>query len=114
MELFVIPTEIRIFAPSYRDNDLIYIPMANHKSSKKAIRSSAKKRLLNRYQHVTTRNMVKKLRTTTDHAMAVELFKTVSSALDKLAKRNIIHKNKASNNKSKLARLVNSLKVATA
>lgn len=88
--------------------------MANHKSAKKAIRSSAKKRLLNRYQHVTTRNLVKRLRTTTDHAMAVELFKTVSSALDKLAKRNIIHKNKASNNKSKLARLVNNLKQASA
>ena len=86
--------------------------MANHKSSKKAIRSSAKKRLLNRYQSVTTRNMVKKLRVTTDHAMAVELFKTVSSALDKLAKRNVIHKNKAANNKSKLARLVNGLKPA--
>ena len=58
--------------------------------------------------------MVKKLRTTTDHAMAVELFKTVASALDKLAKHNIIHKNKAANNKSKLARLVNGLKVASA
>lgn len=88
--------------------------MANHKSAKKAIRSSAKKRLLNRYQHVTTRNLVKKLRTTTDHTMAVELFKTVSSALDKLAKRNIIHKNKAANNKSKLARFVNGLKPAAA
>lgn len=88
--------------------------MANHKATKKAIRSSAKKRLLNRYQHVTTRNMVKKLRATTDHAMAVELFKSVSSALDKLAKRNIIHKNKAANNKSKLARMVNNLKQAAA
>ncbi len=58
--------------------------------------------------------MVKKLRATTDHAMAVELFKSVSSALDKLAKRNIIHRNKAANNKSKLARLVNSLKAANA
>jgi len=58
--------------------------------------------------------MVKKLRTTTDHVMAVELFKSVSSALDKLAKRNIIHKNKAANNKSKLARLVNGLKTAAA
>ncbi|GAB3997151.1 hypothetical protein GCM10028807_41600 [Spirosoma daeguense] len=56
--------------------------------------------------------MVKKLRATTDHAMAVELFKTVASALDKLAKRNIIHKNKASNNKSKLARFVNGLATA--
>ena len=86
--------------------------MANHKATKKAIRASAKKRLLNRHQHVTTRNLVKKLRATTDHAMAVELFKTVSSALDKLAKRNVIHKNKASNNKSKLARYINNLKQA--
>lgn len=86
--------------------------MANHKSAKKAIRSSAKKRLLNRYQHKTTRNLVKKLRETHDHAMAVELFKTVASALDKLAKRNIIHKNKAANNKSKLARFVNKLATA--
>ena len=83
--------------------------MANHKAAKKAIRSSAKKRLLNRYQHKTTRNLIKKLRGTTDATAAVDLFKTVSSMLDRLAKRNVIHKNKASNNKSKLARLVNGL-----
>ncbi len=88
--------------------------MANHKSTKKAIRSSEKKRLLNRYQLTTTRNLVKKLRLTHDPAVAGELYKTVSSKLDKLAKRNIIHKNKASNNKSKLARLVNGLSVAAA
>ncbi len=83
--------------------------MANHKSAKKAIRSSAKKRLLNRYQHKTTRNLIKKLRATDDYAMAVELYKTVASALDKLAKKNVIHKNKASNNKSRLAIFVNKL-----
>ena len=88
--------------------------MANHKSAKKAIRSSAKKRLLNRYQHKTTRNMIKRLRDTTDSIVAVDLFKTVSSMLDRLAKRNVIHKNKASNNKSKLARLVNKLTPAVA
>lgn len=88
--------------------------MANHKSAKKAIRSSAKKRLLNRYQHKTTRNMIKRLRDTTDSTVAVDLFKTVSSMLDRLAKRNVIHKNKASNNKSKLARLVNKLTPAVA
>lgn len=87
--------------------------MANHKSAKKAIRSSAKKRLLNRYQHKTTRNMIKRLRDTTDTTAAVDLFKTVSSMLDRLAKRNVIHKNKASNNKSKLARYVNKLTPAT-
>lgn len=88
--------------------------MANHKNTKKAIRSSAKKRLLNRYQHTTTRNLVKKLRSTQDAGQAAELYKTVASMLDKLAKRNVIHKNKASNNKSKLARFVNGLQPTAA
>ncbi|GAB3938051.1 hypothetical protein GCM10028804_60590 [Larkinella terrae] len=56
--------------------------------------------------------MIKRLRLTTDKVAATELYQTVSSLLDKLAKRNIIHKNKASNNKSKLAKLVNGLTVA--
>ncbi|GAB3901276.1 hypothetical protein GCM10028803_25680 [Larkinella knui] len=56
--------------------------------------------------------MIKRLRLTTDKAAATDLYKTVASLLDKLAKRNIIHKNKASNNKSKLAKLVNGLAVA--
>ena len=56
--------------------------------------------------------MIKRLRLTTDKVAATELYKTVSSLLDKLAKRNIIHKNKASNNKSKLAKIVNGLAVA--
>jgi small subunit ribosomal protein S20 len=88
--------------------------MANHKSAKKAIRSSAKKRLLNRYQTKTTRNMIKKLRETTDVAAAGEMYRTVSSMLDRLAKRNVIHKNNASNKKSKLARFVNGLAPAVA
>ncbi|MGA0555126.1 30S ribosomal protein S20 [Larkinella sp. VNQ87] len=86
--------------------------MANHKSALKRVRANEKKRLLNRFQHKTTRTMIKKLRLTTDQAAATELYKTVSSLLDKLAKRNIIHKNKASNNKSKLAKYVNGLAVA--
>ena len=88
--------------------------MANHKNTKKAIRTNAKKRLLNRYQAVTARNLVKRLRLSTDHAEAGDLLKTVISKLDKLAKKNIIHKNKAANNKSKLTRLVNSLAPAAA
>lgn len=52
---------------------------------------------------------MKKLRSTTDKAEAQELLKTVTSMLDKLAKKNIIHRNKAANNKSKLTKLVNSL-----
>ena len=83
--------------------------MANHKSALKRVRSNEAKRLRNRFQSKTTRTFVKKLRLTTDQAAAQELYRQVASMLDKLAKRNIIHKNKASNNKSKLARYVNSL-----
>jgi len=83
--------------------------MANHKSALKRIRSNEAKRLRNRYQHKTTRTFIKRLRNTTDKAEAQELLKTVASMLDKLAKRNIIHKNKAANNKSSLTKLVNSL-----
>ena len=83
--------------------------MANHKSALKRIRSNEAKRLRNRYQHKSTRTLIKKLRLTTDKSVVVELFKQVSSSLDKLAKKNIIHKNKAANQKSKLAKLVNKL-----
>jgi len=81
--------------------------MANHKSALKRIRSNEAKRLRNRYQHESTRTLIKKLRLTTDKSVVIELFKQVSSSLDKLAKKNIIHKNKAANQKSKLAKLVN-------
>jgi small subunit ribosomal protein S20 len=83
--------------------------MANHKSAKKRIRSNEKKRLRNRYQLKTTRTFLKRLRATTDKAEAQDLYKTVSSMLDKLAKKNIIHKNNAANKKSKLAKFVNAL-----
>lgn len=83
--------------------------MANHKSALKRIRSNNAKRLRNKYQHKTARTFVKRLRGTTDKAEAQELLKTVASMLDKLAKKNIIHKKKAANNKSKLTKLVNSL-----
>ena len=84
--------------------------MANHKSSIKRIRTHATKRLRNRYQAKTTRNAIKKLRTSTDKAEATTLLTKVTSMLDRLAKKNIIHKNKASNNKSKLTKFVNALK----
>jgi small subunit ribosomal protein S20 len=83
--------------------------MANHKSALKRIRSNAAKRLRNRYQAKTTRNAIKKLRNTTDAADAKVLLPRIISMLDRLAKKNVIHKNKASNNKSKLTKLVNSL-----
>lgn len=83
--------------------------MANHKSALKRIRSNEAKRLRNRYQNKTTRTFVKRLRSTTDKAEAQELLKKVIGMLDKLAKKNIIHRNKASNQKSKLTKLVNAL-----
>ena len=83
--------------------------MANHKSSEKRIRSTEAKRTLNRYQAKTARNVVKKLKTTTDKKEAQELLPKVSGILDKLAKKNIIHKNKAANLKSKLTKKVNAL-----
>jgi len=88
--------------------------MANHKSALKRIRANETKRLRNRYQHKTTRTMVRKLRDTKDQVVASELYKTVSSMLDRLAKKNVIHKNKSGNLKSKLAKHVNRLAVATA
>ena len=84
--------------------------MANHKSSIKRIRANAAKRLRNRYQAKTTRNAIKKLRGTTTKYEAAALLVKVVSMLDRLAKKNVIHKNKASNNKSKLSKFVNSLK----
>ena len=83
--------------------------MANHKSAIKRIRSNDAKRVRNKYQHKTTRNALRKLRALKDKKEAQVLLPTVSAMLDKLAKRNVIHKNKASNLKSGLAVLVNKL-----
>lgn len=83
--------------------------MANHKSSEKRIRQTATKRANNRYYAKATRNAVKKLRMTTEKAVAVELLPKVVAMLDKLAKKNVIHDNKAANLKSKLALHVNKL-----
>ena len=77
--------------------------MATHKSAIKRIRSSETRRLRNRYQHKTTRNAIQKLRDLTDKKSATEMYSGVVSMIDKLAKRNIISKNKASNLKSNIA-----------
>jgi small subunit ribosomal protein S20 len=84
--------------------------MANHKSALKRVRSSEAKRLRNRYQAKTTRTFIKKLREAKNKKEALELYKKVSSMIDKLAKKNVIHKNTAANKKSKLAKFVNDLK----
>jgi small subunit ribosomal protein S20 len=83
--------------------------MANHKSALKRIRSNEAKRLRNKYQHKTTRNAVRDLRTSEDKKEAGIKLNTVISMLDKLAKNNIIHKNKAANLKSKLTKHVAAL-----
>jgi small subunit ribosomal protein S20 len=83
--------------------------MANHKSAIKRIRQTLKRRLRNKYYAKTARNAVRDLRRTTDPAIAHDLYKKVSSMLDRLAKKNVIHKNKAGNLKSKLAHHVNKL-----
>lgn len=83
--------------------------MANHQSSIKRIRQIQKRKLHNRYYAKTARNAVRKLRATTEKSVAVEMLPKVSAMLDKLAKRNIIHKNTASNLKSKLAVYINKL-----
>jgi small subunit ribosomal protein S20 len=84
--------------------------MANHKSSEKRIRQTETKRLNNRYYAKTTRNALKELRATTDKAVATEMLPKVSSLLDKLAKKNVIHKNKAANLKSSIQKHVDALK----
>ncbi len=83
--------------------------MANHKSALKRVRQDAKKRLHNRYYHKTTRNAVAVLREATDKKEASEQLSKVYSMLDKLVKKNIIHKNKAANLKSSLTKHVNAL-----
>jgi small subunit ribosomal protein S20 len=81
--------------------------MANHKSAEKRIRNTEAKRTLNKYQGKTVRNAVKKLRNTEDKETLVKDMPKVVSGIDKLAKKSVIHKNKASNLKSKLARQAN-------
>ncbi len=83
--------------------------MANHKSALKRIRQAEVRRLRNRYVARTSRNAVKKFRALTDKAEAEKQYPTVCSILDRLAKKNVIHKNKAGNLKSKLAAHVRSL-----
>ena len=83
--------------------------MANHKSALKRIRSNFKKRLRNKVQHKTARNAIRKLKESTTKKEANKQFPEVISMVDKLAKKNIIHSNKAANLKSKSAKFVSSL-----
>ncbi len=83
--------------------------MANHKSAMKRIRQSESRKIENKYYHKTTRNAMKALRNTTDKAAAEALLPKVTSMLDKLAKKGVIHKNKAGNLKGSLQVRVNAM-----
>ncbi len=83
--------------------------MANHRSAKKRIRSSEKRRVANRYYARTMRNALRDFRSLEDKAVAEEMLPGLMSSIDRLAKRNVIHKNKAANLKSKCARKVATL-----
>ena len=83
--------------------------MANHKSALKRIRRNEAVRLRNKYQHKTVRNAIKKLRGTEDKKEAETLLPTIVSMIDKLAKKNIIHTNKAANLKSGLMKNIAAL-----
>ena len=80
--------------------------MANHKATKKDVRQAAKRRDRNRYYGKTTRNAIRDLKEITDTAAYSDKLPNVASMIDKLAKRGVIHKNKASNLISKLTKKV--------
>ncbi len=83
--------------------------MANHKSALKAARQAETKKENNKYHARTMRNSLKKIRKTTDKAEADKMLPELSAMLDKLAKKNVIHKNKAANLKSSITKQVKSL-----
>lgn len=84
--------------------------MANHKSAEKRIRNAEEKRTINKYQAKTVRNAVKKLRGSDEAEAIAKDLPGVVSKIDKLAKKSVIHKNKAANLKSKLMKKANTVK----
>jgi small subunit ribosomal protein S20 len=83
--------------------------MANHKATKKDMRQALKRRERNKYHGKTTRNAIRDIKVVNDKAAATEKLPEIISMLDKLAKRGVIHKNKAANLKSKLTKRVNAI-----
>ncbi|MFW6043547.1 MAG: 30S ribosomal protein S20 [Marinilabiliaceae bacterium] len=83
--------------------------MANHQSAKKRVRQIDKRKVHNKYYAKTMRNAVKKLRNTTEKSEAEAMYPKVTSMIDRMAKKNLIHKNKASNLKSSLAHHINKI-----
>ena len=84
--------------------------MANHSATKKDARQAAKRTERNKYYGKTTRNAIRDLKEIKEKGEAGKKLLTVTSMIDKLAKRGIIHKNKAANLKSKLTRKINAVK----
>jgi small subunit ribosomal protein S20 len=84
--------------------------MANHKSAIKRVRSNNAKRARNRYYHKSARTYMKRLRSVTEKKEGETMLPVITAMLDKLAKKNIIHANKAANVKSKLAKFISTLK----
>jgi small subunit ribosomal protein S20 len=84
--------------------------MANHKATKKDVRQATKRRDRNRYYGKTTRNAIRDLKAVSETAGKEEKLPEVASMIDKLAKRGVIHRNKAANLKRKLAKHVNASK----
>ena len=83
--------------------------MANHKSALKRIRQTEKRKIRNRYHAKTVRNAIRKFRILEDKNEATETLPKLVAMIDKLAKNKIIHKNKASNLKSKLTKQLNTM-----
>lgn len=83
--------------------------MANHSATKKDMRQASRRNERNRYYGKTTRNAIRDIKAIDESTTATDKLPSVNAMIDKLAKRNIIHKNKASNLKSKLARRINAL-----
>lgn len=83
--------------------------MANHKSSLKRIRANERKRLANRYYSRTMRNALRDIRAIEDKSEASQKLSAMTSMIDKLAKRGMIHKNKAANLKSGLMKKINAM-----
>ena len=83
--------------------------MANHKSALKRIRQTEKRRDHNRYYGKSMRNAVRKFRALEDKKEAEEKLPGIMAIIDKLAKRSIIHKNKAANLKSKLTKHISTM-----
>jgi len=83
--------------------------MAHHKSSKKRIRQTETRRLRNRLQAKTARNAIRDLKNETEANAAAKAMPSVIQKIDKLAKRGIIHKNKAANLKSRLMKRINKM-----